>query len=211
MTQLTQNNDQIKNNYCVIDLETTGLDYRNDAIIELAVIKFDLEGISDTYQSFVNPGRKIPPSISDLTGIFDKDVLAAPEFSTLIPKLKIFIGDSVLIGHNVGFDVGCLREFGFNFEGTIFDTLDLSYVIHPTQLDYSLTGLSLFLDLDISNAHRAMADCENTMNLFINLITAIKSLKLQTFVQINNMATKGSWESLPVLQGLLSERLKCDK
>ncbi|MDE0744953.1 MAG: 3'-5' exonuclease, partial [SAR202 cluster bacterium] len=71
MTQLTQNSDQIKNNYCVIDLETTGLDYRNDAIIELAVIKFDLEGISDTYQSFVKPGREIPPFISDLTGIFD--------------------------------------------------------------------------------------------------------------------------------------------
>jgi len=211
MTQLTQNSDQIKNNYCVIDLETTGLDYRNDAIIEIAIIKFDLEGISDTYQSFVNPGRKIPPFISDLTGIFDKDVFIAPEFSTLIPKLKTFIGDSVLIGHNVGFDVGFLREFGFNFEGTIFDTLDLSYVIHPSQLDYSLTGLSLFLDLDISNAHRAMADCENTMNLFINLITAIKTLKLQTFVQINNMATKGSWESLPVLQSLLSERLLSEK
>ena len=56
-----------------------------------------------------------------------------------------------------------------------------------------------------------MADCENTMNLFINLITAIKTLKLQTFVQINNMATKGSWESLPVLQSLLSERLLSEK
>ena len=211
MTQLTQNSDQIKNNYCVIDLETTGLDNRTDAIIEIAVIKFGLDGISETYQSFVNPVRKIPPFISDLTGIFDKDVLVAPEFNSIIPKLEEFIGDSILIGHNVGFDVGFLREFGFNFGGTIFDTLDLSYVIHPTQLDYSLTGLSLFLDLDISNAHRAMADCENTMNLFINLVTAIKSLKLQTFVQINNMATKGSWESLPVLQALLSERLLSEK
>ncbi|HAT22018.1 MAG TPA: hypothetical protein DCS57_04295, partial [Dehalococcoidia bacterium] len=211
MTQLTQNNGQIKNNYCVIDLETTGLDNLTDAIIEIAVIKFDLDGISETYQSFVNPGRKIPPFISDLTGIFDKDVLVAPEFNSIIPKLKEFIGDSILIGHNVGFDVGFLREFGFNFEGTIFDTLDLSYVIHPTQLDYSLTGLSLFLDLDISNAHRAMADCENTMNLFINLVTAIKNMQLRTFVEINNMATKGSWESLPVLQALLSERLLSEK
>ncbi len=211
MTQLTQNSTQIKNNYCVIDLETTGLDNHTDAIIEIAAIKFDFDGISETYQTFVNPGRKIPPFISDLTGIFDKDVLVAPEFNTIIPKLKEFIGDSILVGHNVGFDVGFLREFGFNFEGTIFDTLDLSYVIHPTQLDYSLTGLSLFLDLDISNAHRAMADCENTMNLFMNLITTIKNLKLQTFAQINNMATKGSWESLPVLQGLLSERLLSEK
>ena len=211
MTQLTQNSDQIKNNYCVIDIETTGLDNRTDAIIEVAAIKFDLEGISETYQSFVNPGRQIPPFISDLTGIFDKDVLLAPEFNIIIPELKEFIGDSILIGHNVGFDVGFLREFGFSFEGILFDTLDLSYVIHPTQLDYSLTGLSLFLELDISNSHRAMADCENTMNLFINLLASIKNLKLQTFVQINNMAAKGSWESHPLLQALLSERLLSEK
>ncbi len=211
MTQLTQNSDQITNNYCVIDIETTGLDNRADAIIEVAAIKFGLEGIFETYQSFVNPGKEIPPFISDLTGIFDKDVLLAPEFHSIIPELKEFIGDSVLIGHNVGFDIGFLREFGFNFEGILFDTLDLSYVIHPTQLDYSLTGLSLFLELDISNSHRAMADCENTMNLFLNLLRSIKELKLQTFVQINNMAVKGSWDSQPVLQTLLSERLLSEK
>ena len=211
MTQLTQNSDQIKNNYCVIDIETTGLDNRTDAIIEVAAIKFDLEGIFETYQSFVNPGKQIPPFISELTGIFDKDVLLAPEFNSIIPALKEFIGDSVLIGHNVGFDIGFLREFGFNFEGILFDTLDLSYVIYPTQLDYSLTGLSLFLELDISNSHRAMADCENTMNLFLNLLRSIKSLKLQTFVQINNMAAKGSWDSRPVLQTWLAERLLSEK
>ena len=91
------------------------------------------------------------------------------------------------------------------------NNIDLSYVIHPTQLDYSLTGLSLFLELDISNSHRAMADCENTMNLFLNLLRSIKELKLQTFVQINNMAVKGSWDSQPVLQTLLSERLLSEK
>ena len=87
----------------------------------------------------------------------------------------------------------------------------MSYILHPTQLDYSLSGLSLFLDLDISNAHRAMADCENTMSLFLNLLTRLRNIKLQTLVQINNLAAKGAWGALPVLQIILAEQLTSAK
>ena len=211
MTQLVQNTDQIKNTYCVIDLETTGLDSKSDAIIEVAAIKFDKDGVDRTFQSFVNPGRKIPRFIEDLTGISEQDVQSAPRIDDLNPQLQDFIGDSVLIGHNIGFDVGFLEESGLKWDGPSFDTLDMSYILHPTQLDYSLTGLSLFLDLDISNAHRAMADCENTMSLFKNLLSQLRNIKLQTLVQINNLAAKGTWTALPILQMLLAERLASDK
>ena len=211
MTQLVQNTDQFKNTYCVIDLETTGLDSKSDAIIEVAAIRFDKDGVDRTFQSFVNPGRKIPRFIEDLTGISEQDVHSAPKIEDLNPRLEDFIGDSVLIGHNIGFDVGFLNESGFKWEGASFDTLDMSYVLHPTQLDYSLTGLSLFLDLDISNAHRAMADCENTMSLFINLLSQLRNTKLQTLVQINNLAAKGAWGALPILQMILAEKLASEK
>ena len=211
MTQLVQNTDQIQNSYCVIDLETTGLDSKSDAIIEVAAIRFNKDGVDQTFQSYVNPGRKIPRFIEDLTGISEQDVQSAPRIDDLNPQLQDFIGDSVLIGHNIGFDVGFLKESGLKWDGPAFDTLDMSYILHPTQLDYSLTGLSLFLDLDISNAHRAMADCENTMSLFKNLLSQLRNIKLQTLVQINNLAAKGVWEALPILQMILSERLASEK
>ncbi len=211
MTQLAQNNDQIKNTYCVIDLETTGLDNKSDAIIEVASIRFDKDGVGQTFQAFVNPGRKIPRFIEELTGISEQDVRSAPSIDDLIPQLEDFIGDSVLIGHNIGFDVGFLKESGFKWDGVSFDTLDMSYILHPTQLDYSLTGLSLFLDLDISNAHRAMADCENTMSLFNNLLSRLRDIKLQTLAQINNLAVKGAWDASSVLKMVLSEKLVSEK
>ena len=211
MTQLLQNTDQTKITYCVIDLETTGLDSKSDAIIEVAAIRFDEGGVERTFQSFVDPSRKIPRFIQELTGISEEDVQSAPRIDDLNAQLEEFIGDSVLIGHNIGFDIGFLKEFGLKWEGAFFDTLDMSYILHPTQLDYSLSGLSLFLDLDISNAHRAMADCENTMSLFLNLLTRLRNIKLQTLVQINNLAAKGAWGALPVLQIILAEQLTSAK
>ena len=211
MTQLLQNTDQTKITYCVIDLETTGLDSKSDAIIEVAAIRFDEGGVERTFQSFVDPSRKIPRFIQELTGISEEDVQSAPRIDDLNAQLGEFIGDSVLIGHNIGFDIGFLKESGLKWEGAFFDTLDMSYILHPTQLDYSLSGLSLFLDLDISNAHRAMADCENTMSLFLNLLTRLRNIKLQTLVQINNLAAKGAWGALPVLQIILAEQLTSAK
>ena len=121
MTQLAQNTVQFKNTYCVIDLETTGLDSKSDAIIEVAAIRFDKDGVDQTFQSFVNPGRKIPRFIEDLTGISQQDVRSAPKIADLNPQLEEFIGDSVLIGHNIGFDVGFLNESGLKWEGASFD------------------------------------------------------------------------------------------
>ena len=133
MTQLVQNTDQIKNAYCVIDLETTGLDSKSDAIIEVAAIRFDKDGVDRAFQSFVNPGRKIPRFIEDLTGISEQDVQSAPRIDDLNPQLQDFIGDSVLIGHNIGFDVGFLKESGLNWEGSSFDTLDMLSLIHISE------------------------------------------------------------------------------
>ena len=132
MTQLLQNTDQTKITYCVIDLETTGLDSKSDAIIEVAAIRFDEGGVERTFQSFVDPSRKIPRFIQELTGISEEDVQSAPRIDDLNAQLEEFIGDSVLIGHNIGFDIGFLKESGLKWEGAFFDTLDMSYILHPT-------------------------------------------------------------------------------
>ena len=109
----------LPDNYIVIDIETTGLSSNYDDIIELAAIKICEDKIVDEFQSLVNPGYEIGPFITDLTGITNDMLNSAPRIEHILPKYLDFIGDSVVVGHNVSFDV--------NF---IYDTeeyLDLGY------------------------------------------------------------------------------------
>src|SRR5512141_2636799 len=74
-----------------LDLETTGLDSYRDAIIEIGAVKFRGDEILDTFSTFVNPGRAIPPKIIDLTGITDQDVNSAPSLFSVTPRLVSFV------------------------------------------------------------------------------------------------------------------------
>src|SRR4030065_902970 len=96
-----------------LDIETTGLDPHKDAIIEIGAVRFNGKRIEDEWSSLINPGRKIPPFITQLTGITDHMVLEAPPIQKIIPELHRFVGDLPILGHNVGFDLSFLRNYGF--------------------------------------------------------------------------------------------------
>ncbi len=74
-----------------IDVETTGLDPRRDAIIEIGAVRFNEEGIQDEWRTFVNPGRPIPPFITQLTGIHNEDVVNAPSIKQIVAELAVFV------------------------------------------------------------------------------------------------------------------------
>lgn len=94
------------------DLETTGLDPKNDAIIEIALVKFDETGVIDRYTTLINPGFPLPAETLNITGITDDDLKDAPFFSDIRPKLLKFLSDgSPLLGHNVDFDISFFREY----------------------------------------------------------------------------------------------------
>lgn len=94
--------------FCVIDLETTGGSATNDRITEVGAVRVRGGECLGTLQTFVNPGCGIPPSITVLTGITEAMVVEAPPIEAILPTLLEFIGDAVVVGHNVRFDIGFL-------------------------------------------------------------------------------------------------------
>src|SRR5437867_1616315 len=94
--------------FCVVDLETTGGSAVDCEITEIGAVRLRGGECLGTFQTLVNPGRVIPPSIVVLTGITEAMVRPAPRVEAVLPSLLEFIGGSVLVGHNLRFDVSFL-------------------------------------------------------------------------------------------------------
>jgi len=92
-----------------VDLETTGLDSNEDRIIEIGAVKFREDEILDQWSSFINPGRSIPLYVTQLTGINNSDVAKAPPLANVQQKLRTFIGNAPILGHNIRFDISFLH------------------------------------------------------------------------------------------------------
>ena len=95
--------------FVVVDLETTGGSPSTDTITEVGAVKLRGGEVLGTFQTLVDPGRAIPPTITVLTGITQAMVAKAPRIETVLPSLLEFMGDAVVGGHNVRFDVGFLQ------------------------------------------------------------------------------------------------------
>jgi DNA polymerase-3 subunit epsilon len=95
--------------FCVLDLETTGGSPASCEITEIGAVKYRAGELIGTFQTLVDPGLPIPPSITILTGITQTMVHDAPDIATALPALLEFIGDAVIVGHNVRFDLSFLN------------------------------------------------------------------------------------------------------
>ena len=181
--------------YTVIDLETTGLSPYYDEIIELAAIRVRGGKPCETFQQLVNPQRHISDFISELTHITDEMVADAPPIWEALPGYLDFIGEDVIVGHNVGFDV----RFVFNnarehlnrpFPNDSINTVRIARKalsgFGPT--NYRLDTLCDIYGIDGSNHHRALADCEQTYRLYEKMRGAFESegQLLSLFVKHNS-------------------------
>ncbi|MCU1364698.1 MAG: dnaQ [Ilumatobacteraceae bacterium] len=157
--------------FCVLDLETTGGDRNGDVITEIGAIKVRGGECLGTFQTLVNPGRAIPPSITILTGISDSMVVPAPRIEHVLPSLLEFCRDSVIVGHNVRFDVGflnaALKRADRPVLGNIaIDTLALARrLVRDEVPDCRLGTLSTRFRLDHQPSHRALDDALATADL----------------------------------------------
>jgi DNA polymerase III epsilon subunit family exonuclease len=159
----------------VIDVETTGMDTTLADIVEVAGVRISKGAIADRWSTLVKPSRPIVGN--QMHGITDADVASAPSAKEAIEQLLGWAGDAVLIGHNVGFDLGFLAEAlgGRTFEpGTYLDTLVLARDGYPTGPEnYKLGDLSRFFGIELQGNHRAAPDAEATAELVLRLAADI--------------------------------------
>ena len=170
--------------YCVVDLETTGLSPRSNGVIEIGLVKISKLKIVDTYSSFINPGKDIPYFITQLTGITNEDVYNAPFFEDVADEIIEFIGNDIISGHNLSFDSSFLRkEFIYcgkeQLDNPGLCTLKLSRHMYPMLRSKSLAVVCKHLGLKNSGAHRALGDAEVTAKLLIKLIKEVKNFKIR--------------------------------
>ena len=164
----------INNNvdYVVFDLETTGLSPFKDEIIEIGAVRVDKDGkIVGTFTTLVKPSQPVSEFIQNLTGISNKMLSDAPSIYTVLPRFVDFVGDSILVGHNVTFDIAFVQQKAKIYKETKFlnpyvDTLSLTRKVYPNLKSYKLQDLIKEFDLKTYAAHRALADVVATQQLF---------------------------------------------
>jgi len=180
--------------YISLDLETTGLEPGSDAIIEIGALRFEGERVLDTFSSFVNPGRKIPRFITELTGITDDDVKYAPGVHLISSQLVEFVGRAPIIGHNIGFDLAFLRRHGLLQNNGSLDTFELAGILVPHAGRYSLESLVHTLGIHSANqTHRALDDARLTHSLFVELMKLAAQLSPQTLKEIIRLGDRIHW------------------
>lgn len=197
---------ELVNDYCVIDIETTGLDSRFDEIIEISALKIRNNIVVDKFSSLVKPraafycpdaaddycideeGEKIKyidEFIVELTGITNQKLNEAQDLSEILPLFKEFIGDDILIGHNVNFDINFLYDNFINYlkehlSNNFIDTLRISRRVLPELKHHRLDDLIEYFKMSIRSEHRALNDCILTNEIYNNLIQKI-SEKFENF------------------------------
>ncbi|MFC6877962.1 exonuclease domain-containing protein [Flavobacterium myungsuense] len=160
--------------YAIIDIETTGGQFNEEGITEIAIYKYDGHEIVDQFISLVNPEIPIQPFVVKLTGINNAMLRLAPKFYEIAKRIIEITQDCVIVAHNASFDFRILRtEFrrlGYNFEAKTLCTVELAKVLIPEQPSYSLGKLVRALGIPMADRHRASGDALATVKLFKMLL-----------------------------------------
>ena len=158
--------------YVCVDVETTGLNPKEEKLIEIGAVKVVDGEITERFQSFVHPGRPLEARIVSLTGITDKMLDGAPEPQKVMARFKDFCEELPLMGHNLQFDYAFLKKAMVNekltFEKQGIDTLRLSRKYLPELESRSLEFLCRYFEIE-HTAHRALGDAEATSILYTKL------------------------------------------
>lgn len=160
--------------YAILDIETTGGQFNEEGITEIAIYKFDGHEIVDQFISLVNPEIPIQPFVVKLTGINNAMLRSAPKFFEVAKRIIEMTNDCVLVAHNADFDYRILRtEFrrlGYNFNIKTLCTVELSKRLLPEQPSHSLGKLVRALGIPMADRHRANGDAMATVKLFKMLL-----------------------------------------
>ena len=160
--------------YAILDIETTGGQFNEEGITEIAIYKYDGHEIVDQFISLINPEIPIQPFVVKLTGINNEMLRSAPKFYEVAKRIIEITNDCVLVAHNASFDYRILRtEFrrlGYDFNIKTLCTVELSQRLLPEQPSHSLGKLVRALGIPMADRHRASGDALATVKLFQMLL-----------------------------------------
>ncbi len=175
--------------FVVFDIETTGFSPKKNKIIEIGAVKMKDGEILDRFSEFVDPREPIPFHITKLTSITDDMVIGAPTRDEIIPRFVEFCKDSILVGHNVGFDISFInencRQLGIDVDYTTVDTMGLSRAFFPRQAKHNLDALCKTLGVVNEHHHRAVDDAECTAKIFQKFIPMMLNENADDLIKVN--------------------------
>ncbi len=164
-----------KEKYCIIDIETTGLDYTKNEIIEIAAIKLKNGEVENIFDTLVKPKGSISPEIEKLTGINDDMVQDHEGIEIVGPKFLDFIGNDILVAHNSSFDVPFLmHHIGKKFENQVVCTVKASRYLLPALANHKLHTVAAHFNVTAQNRHRALGDVETTLQVWLKMIPMLR-------------------------------------
>lgn len=160
-------------NYCVVDLEMTGLSAANDRVIEVGAVRVRDGKPEAFFQELCNPGCAIPQKVVELTGITNEAVENCQTSDEVLQRLVEFIGQDLTVGHNFSFDYRFLKQWAVNhkvkLELNTCDTLKIARKLLPQEQSKKLVDLCSYFGINQENAHRALDDAVATARLFEGL------------------------------------------
>lgn len=177
--------------FICLDCETTGLDPKEDRIIEVGAMRFKLDQVVAEYETLINPERPIPPSSMEFHHITDEMVQGKPTITQVVPHLLEFIGKSIIVGHGVGFDIELVANAADRAgiphrlrSNPMLDTLRMArlYGESPTN---SLEQLRQHFNIPFEGAHRALNDVVVNKEVFRYL-----AMKFKTTEQLFEVLSK---------------------
>lgn len=160
--------------FSIIDIETTGNQYKFGKITEIAIYQHNGQEITDSFSTLINPEMDIPFFITELTGINNDMVKDAPKFYEVAKTIVEMTLGRTFVAHNVQFDYKFIREefarLGFDYSRKTMCTVQLSRKLLPGHRSYSLGRLCNELGITINGRHRAAGDAFATAKLFDILV-----------------------------------------
>ena len=175
--------------FIAFDLETTGLDPKTDAIIEIGAVRMRGGEVLEHFSTFADPGHPLSPKTVSLTSITDEMVRGAPKPHEAVANFLAWAGDTPLVAHNAEFDTGFVREYCRRakrvFDPLYFDTLILAQYLCPELNNHKLDTVSTHLGLPPFHHHRADDDAAICGQIFAAMIPMLKELGVERVSQIN--------------------------
>ncbi len=173
-----------------LDLETTGLSAKTDKITEIGAVRFKGNRVEAEWHSLINPGIRIPPDITKLTGITDAMVRNAPTIHEVLDDLADFVGNNPVLGHNVRFDLSFLRQHHILQNSEALDTYEIAAILLPNAGRYRLGALGQALGVLLPATHRALDDAHVTRAVYQRLYNQALEMPLDLLVEIVRLGNR---------------------